>query len=499
MRKLKRNIGLGLLASLCWACVDDPGNYTYRAPETVVPIEISGLQDTTFTINETVSLVPEIKGLENEDDYWFTWYTYRTGQGIPERDTIGRERNLSFLMKYPAGEERTLVYEIKDKQSGVFVNEKINITGISQYGQGWLVLKDENNQTDIDYVSPDGIVQENILEKNAHYKLKGTGIKIVNQTRSYTHQITYPDGTTEMLENIPVWHVLSSEDMVTLNPSDLSVYKHFEDEFYEVPAEIAPQALYENWGDLLLINAGQLHGLYGMSDNVGKFGYAQLDYENLYPAMLPDWYGALVFSSDTRSFVYGTTTSSALSPCSDPAQESPIQVKATNMDADMVAFLERGEGNALGWALMKSVAEPDTYYLADMSVNSTDYPFADFDVIPSTRELVYADVYAANHLNSIWYAKGNKLSYYTKETDDATSFVRDDIYPFPAGETITWIQQYETKYLLVITNADAGWKLYCFELEQDGLSPNIKPGTQPKVWSGNGTARYALWVGEWEE
>ena len=499
MRKLKRNIGLGLWVGLCWACVDDPGNYTYEKPENVVPIEIAGLQDTTFIINETVTLVPEIKGLKDENDYWFTWYTYRGGSGIPVRDTICKERNLSFVMKYPAGEQRTLVYEIKNKKTGVFVNKKIEIYGVTQYAQGWLILKDENNQTDIDFVFPDGSVQENILEANAQYKLKGTGVKIVNQAGDYNHQVTHPDGTTEMLENLAAWHILSSEDMVTLNPSDLSVYKYFEDEFYVAPEIAAPQALCEDWGDLLFINAGQFYGIYAMSDNVGKFGHAQLDYENLYPAMLPNSYGAVVFSQDSRSFVYGTTTSSVLSPCSDPDPESPLQVKATNMDADMVAFLERGSGNALGWALMKSVSEPDTYYLADMAVNSTDYPFADFDPIPSTRELVHADVYAANHLNSIWYGKGNNLSYYTKEADDATSFVRDNLYPFPAGETITWIQQYETKYLLVITNIDAQWKLYCFELEQDGLSPNIKPGTQPKVWTGNGMARYALWVGEWIE
>ena len=498
MRTL-RNIGIGLLASLCWACVDDPGNYTYEDLDSVLSIEILGLRDTTFTINETVALAPEVKGLDDESNYWFTWYTYRGGSGIPERDTICRERNLSFVMKYPSGEERTLVYEIKDKRTGVFVNEKVEITSITKYSQGWLVLKDENNETDIDFAFPDGNVDENILDANSGYKLKGTAVKIVNQTGYYTHQLTYPDGTTEILDGIPVWHVLSSQDMVTLNPDDLSIYKYFKDEFYAEPSEASPQDLYENWGDMLFMNAGQLYGLYGMTDNVGKFGFAKLSYDNLYPAMLADTYGALVFSQDVRSFVFGTPYDPELLPCSLPEAGNPLQVKPTEMDAEMLALLQRGELPTIGWALMKSVSGKEEYYLADVNVNGTDYPFVDFDTISPMRELLYADVYAANQLNSIWYAKGNKLSYYTKDADDETSFVRDNLYPFPAGETIMWMQQWEEKYLLVITSSDAGWKLYRFELEEDGLSPNLKPGAEPKVWSGNGTARYALWIGELEE
>lgn len=491
MRTLKRNIRIGLLVGLCWACVDDPEKATYEDPEKVVPIEILGLRDTTFIINETATLTPELKGMDDESNYWFTWYTYK-GR---ERDTIGVERNLSFVMKYPAGEERTLVYEIKDKRSEVFVNAKVKISAATRYSQGWLVLKDENNQTDIDFIFPDGSIEENILEANAKYKLKGTAVKIVNQTGYYTHQLTHLDGTTEMLDGIPVWHVLSSEDMVTLNPSDLSIYKHFEDEFYSTPSEAMPQDMYENMGDILLMNAGQLYSVYGMTDNVGKFGFPKLNYENLYPKLLLDMYGALVFDQDARSFVFGTTNDHTLQPCLSPEVGNRLQVKPTGMNADVLALLQRGwEWNCSAWALMKNASGKEEYYLADLAINGTDYPFADFDTIPATRELVHADVYAANQLNSIWYAKGNKLSYYTKEGSDETSFVRDNLYPFPAGETITWIYQktFQEKYLLVITNSDAGWKLYRFELEEDGLSPNLKPDVEPEIWSGNGTARYAL-------
>ena len=102
--KIKDIIFAAIISSflLCGACVNDLGNYVYEDQETVLPIEILGLSDTTFLLMETVTLIPELKGLGNEENYDFTWYTYNTATGvIPKRDTIGRERNLTFKMMYP--------------------------------------------------------------------------------------------------------------------------------------------------------------------------------------------------------------------------------------------------------------------------------------------------------------------------------------------------------------------------------------------------------------
>ena len=129
-----------LILLLCVACVDDPGNYNYKDPETILPIEISGLSDTTFKILETISLKPEIKGLGDEENYEFTWYSYPVGNiGYSLRDTLGRERNLTFKMEYAVGETRALVFEVKEKKTGVFVNKKITFRSIAEFSSGYLV------------------------------------------------------------------------------------------------------------------------------------------------------------------------------------------------------------------------------------------------------------------------------------------------------------------------------------------------------------------------
>lgn len=496
---------LGIL--LLGACIDDQGNYTYQEPDAILPIEISGLSDTTFKLLETVTLTPEVKGLENEENYWFTWYAYlKDGVGVPVRDTLGKTRNLTFKMVYPAGESRVLVYEIKDKRTGIFVNTKINIRGVSEFGKGWLVLHDENDQTDIDFVFPDGSVREDLLFENLHAKLQGTAVKVAYQKSRYYHQVTNPDGSVTLLGNLKALHVLSSRDMMTLNPDNLSLYKDFENEFYVAPEVANPQDFIISSFDLFLMNAGEIYTISGMSGNLGKFGLPKLNYSNLFPAMMNHVYSGnvLAFSCDSRSFVTTHPYWMNLDTLFIPKAENPLQVSSTHMNADMIAFVERnGDYSGLkAYALMKSVSGPQEYYLADITFGAQEYPFADFDTIPASRALVHADVYGGHQVNSLYFAKGNVLSYYQKNASDADSYEKTGLYPFPESETITWIKQVESpynskdpfNYLIVITNGNNVWKLYRFELEGDGVSPNLKAGKEPVVYSGKGFARYALWV-----
>lgn len=496
-------IGLFILG----ACIDDTGNYTYEAPDRILPIEISGLSDTTFRVLSTVVLKPEVKGIENEDDYWFTWYTYPLSF-IRGRDTLATTRDLTFEMKYPAGEQHRLVYEIKEKRTGLFVNVKVNITGVSDFTKGWFVLNDVNGETDIDFVFPDGTVKEDILSAYLEKKLSGNAVKIFYQAGNYIHQINNPDGTVTIQKNKKALHVLSTKDMVTLNPDNMSVYKEFKDEFYEDPEVAAPQEIVGTKRDIYLMNGGRIHTIYGMSDHIGKFGFPKFQHGDLYPKMLLFTYGnsnVLSFSRETKSFVMTDTWGSQMNELLEAGDNKPVTVSPTHMNADLITLLYRGEDSdgVKGWALMKNMAGPEEYYLADINWGGGKrYPFADFDTISPNREFLHADVYGAHQLNNFYFAKGNVLSYYQKNASDKDSYEKIDLYPFPAGETITFIEQVESpwnskqpfNHLVVITNSSNGWKLYRFELEGEGISPNILPGSQPIVYSGKGTARYAKYM-----
>lgn len=492
----------GLLCS----CVDDPGNYDYKDIKTMYPIEISGLEDTTLVILSNVTLAPTVTGLNENAEYEYIWYAYPNGiVGIPKRDTLGREKELTFLMNYPSGIDYTLVYEIRDKATGYTVNEKIKIKGKSEFSTGWFILKDENGETDVDFISPEGNVNSDILSKATGEKLKGEAVKMVYQSGRYYHQTEHEDGTVTLDRNLKVFHILSSKDACVVNPEDFSIYKRYEDMFYQAPTEPNPQNLLLLRYDLFLVDNGMVRNIVGMSSNVGKFSYQKLGDADLDADVLGNMASnstLMAFSHATKSFVYLPASSTSFQYFSEP--EDGMGVSPTKMNADLIQLINRQPpvvgGVSSAWALLKSVSGPQEYYLADLSFVGPKYPFADFDTIAPTRELLKADVYGNHFINSFYFAKGNVLSYYQKNDSDQNSIEKTNIWPhFRANETISFISQMATaknaanpwNYLVVLTNSPEGWRMYRFTLLGDGVNPEIDQLVEP-VYHGKGNARYVM-------
>lgn len=507
---------LGVLALLgITSCYDDKGNYSYRDLESVLPIEIKGLpNDTTFMLFSDVELVPEIEGMENEADFQFTWYTYQlyVSGFVPQRDTLATTKNLSFKMEYPAGNQYQLIFEAKEKKTGIFVQKKMRMSVTSEYSEGWFILEDENGRTDMDFIRVDGTVQENLLTEVLGERMPGEAVKLVYMSNKYTDEEVAEDGSITILESQRALHILTTQDMKTLNPGNLSVFKNFDEEFYNVPKTAAPQNMDASGGDMLLINAGQLHSLYGMSANVGKFGVGKTGPGDLMSDMLFHAYSytyAMLFSRETKSFVMGGASSESdkLQEFLPEANGGTVGVSTSNMNKELVCMLQRNRGNSVtkGWALMRGIDDPEKFYIADISFSGQAYPLVDFDEISSERAICHADVYGTHQYNSIYFAKGNVLSYYQKNASDLES-VEELFYEFSPGETISFMQQasisvwdeeaeseVNRSFLVVLTNNTTGWKLYRCPLEGNGLSPALESGAAPVVIAeGKGHARFAL-------
>ena len=55
-------------------------------------LKLTGCQRYFFYVVLEVELTPKITGIENEDDFQFTWYTYQLYASgfIPQRDTLAK-------------------------------------------------------------------------------------------------------------------------------------------------------------------------------------------------------------------------------------------------------------------------------------------------------------------------------------------------------------------------------------------------------------------------
>ena len=110
-------IGIGLITSLqgVQSCIDDRGNYSYISNEELLPVTISGFEDTTVIIRSTLNITPVLENMDDESRYIHLWYAAPsvTAGFTPQRDTLSLEKDLSFEVTYESG-TYNLVYELRD-------------------------------------------------------------------------------------------------------------------------------------------------------------------------------------------------------------------------------------------------------------------------------------------------------------------------------------------------------------------------------------------------
>ncbi len=500
--KFRYMIGLCLcMAVICWNCYDDKGNYDYRDSEEVMPVKIDSLDESySLDVLDSLKLTPHITGMDAEENYLFTWYLNSSYDSYKNtRDTVALTRNLDVAFDCEAG-NYTLIYEIRDKRTDLYVNKKINLEFASDFAHGWYVVKDVNGETDIDFVYPDSTVRNDVFSRINGHKLKGEALKMEYQASFYRHEVTDPDGTVSVLK-VPALFVFSKEDLSVLNATDLTVYKNYDDFFYDIPQRRTPQNFMRVGGrDLALINGGQLYLLYGMASNVGKMSLPMVGNYDLADGMVGHQAkGMMVFDRNSRSFLYSNgfnTTSLVKFP---DKKDGSWAVSANGLDADLIALLSRNTPSrnpSLAYALMQK-RNREEYYLADIRFDG-GYPFTSFDTLSNSYQVAKADVFAAHQVAScIYFASGSTLKAHIVSRDNSlpVSVREKELKSFP-DETISYIAHIKSaspkdkfENLVVLTNSASGWKLYRFALK--GSTFEIEP--EPvAVYKGEGTARYAM-------
>lgn len=487
------------------SCIDDKGNYDYVDYTELHNIIISGLQDTVALRNATLNIEPILENIKDESVYEYTWYAHftTTAGKIIKRDTLATTKNLSTELNLEGG-EYYLYFQIKDVARDIYAYERVKLDVVeSEFFSGWYVLKDTDNQTDFDYINLDDKVFANVLRDitytpTGNNMLKGKAVKMMDQPARYYHVIENEDGTKETLVNQSALHIMSTEDFKTFNSKNMRLFKNYEDQFYGPPEKMIPQDVNVPWqygGDVYLLNGGKLHSIYGMSDNIGKFGgakVAETSTYDLHPGMLAGSFDALVFDKVSRSFWRSSSSAQNYTKVAvDETKISPI-----NMNAQMVDLLPTNDYMSFspkGYAIMQSTTDNEEYYIALVNP-SMSYIFTTFDTIPRGSLMPKAKVKAAPNLgNYIYYAYDNKLYAYkdAKDLEMKESLIKE----LPAGETISFIKTIPNPYtkeasVVVLANKNNNWKLYLFDLIGSG-NPEVQPEPH-KVIEGTGNARYVM-------
>ena len=478
-------IALGFLSLFAISCVDDKGNYIYEDVSKILPVTISGISDTTIMSGTILKIIPEVRNVDR--DYAYSWYAIpiSTSGSIRKKTILAETLELNNYVRLPDG-VYTLYFEVRDVARDIFALKQVMLTvTATEITYGWYVLKDINDETDFDYINTDGVLYPDILLASEN-RLKGTAVKMIFQDRGYYHL----DKT-----GLQAMHVLSSHDIKTFNGRNLfEVYKEYEDEFYVVPDVCAPQSIeFTEGGDLLLLNAGKLHSVYGMTINAGKFSTPKVGFYNLFRKMFTvTGIGGetLVFDLETCTFFTADSWGTRLGQMND--REGAVS--PTNMDATLTDLLQsqRNYTNVRGYAIMKNKSKEE-YYMRGLNFSGAAYPFTSFDTIPAGYKMPYAAYKAIPFAGAfVYFGDANKLYVYRNA---AVANRETLLKTLPEDESIAYLATLyasgKYNYLVVLTNNATGWKLYVYNVRALG---NYELLEEPAfVYSGTGHARYVMY------
>lgn len=500
---------IALLSFSIEACVKDDGNYVYKDEQEVMPTEIIGMgtnMNYTATTLEPFTLEIDIKGLkaEDEDKFEYCWTSYPVnGSG---RDTLCHTKNCYVEQIRIKPGQHFLSFEMRNKSNGAMklVYSMLNVS--SKLSNGWFVLKDKDNVTDVDLYNLEGQFYPDLLKTINGGSIPGLAKGFSYLAEGYSHEVTNPDGTVEMLKNMKAFFITTTEDMRAYNADDIKLLKTFNDMFLFAPPAVAdPQGVIIGMSGLYAINNNKIHYIQRFYENRGQFGFPAQGNYSLYPTIcLNGNQSSLVFDEISSSFKgvrFGNMTLSDLS-------EVPNVRSCNNMNCDVV-FLKEQEAyyflTKKGVAILKDKTTGE-YYSAKLDLALTQQgknPIIDFKTIPTDREILKATTFGNNHVNSVVYfsAGDNRVGSYNIDNQ-----IEKTILTLPADEKISLVRHiFFTNYttgnlsrFAVLTNKNDKWKLYTFEFEGK-TAEIIIPTTITPMAEGEGNAKYVTYVGAGSE
>lgn len=506
MKKLTTYFCLLFFCILPIACIDDQGNYDYIDESSVLPVQIEGLcSDTTILKGETLRLSPIIVN-DDPSRYTYSWYImdYVAAGFLPRQWDLGEEKNLEWTANLDAAQYR-LNFRIYDKQLDLFTRHEIVVTiTAAPMTTGWYILKDNESETDIDYISSDNERYNDIL---AGYQeaIPGTAISMAYQNGRYYHTITNEDGSVTTKSGLSAYHILTSEDIRTYDAKDFTLYKTFEEEFYAAPDVCRPQVVAYS-SNVYLLNDGKIHKISVMSANIGKFGAAFPGTYDLAGFLLP--YGAsdkMVFDLNTHSFFKIGYNGSDLVPIEEAATTSDT-LALQNMDYELQCACSHESSSTFAFT-MKNVIDNNYILLSgtriyDPSTYTYSVSWQNISSIPESSRLCSTRIMAQAKATSFFYfaVDGNVYSYVISQDTSLEQRERERL-SFP-GETVTnltYISNFEidnnttTEALAVLTSQNGIWKLRVYALLGES-TPDLN--TTPLLeYEGNGNGRYLLYRG----
>ncbi len=501
MKKILYIFYLTLIVLSLTSCFKDLGNYDYTGNEVIT---ITGVEDSYSGIQgaDSLTITPTVTSNKPNADFEYYYALYETNvQGYaPVLDTI--QKGGKDLIKYPISRKSMtygLVFMAKNKTTGVTGFAKSVLNVVTKFNDGWYVIKDASNITDLDLFDNTGkLVVQNVLLTINGKQLKGKA-----QALSFASNYSVYDAGLGRFVNTKTIFPVSDIDAKAVVLSTAKIAKNFDGLFYdEVSEPYNPTMIFATFQGIWITNNGRAYSINTMSSNVGVFG-AQSPIDVSYSsyhlskyAANHSTYGPLCFDETSCSFVVVPNGGGQLVATKD-ATNSDMTVN--NNNNNLLYMGSRGKSNSYCFAVMQSKAGPAVKFISKIEgfTNSTG-PSLKFtnDTLSVSDPAYNATIYTSNQsMDVLYFVSGNNI-YRKNVASKGTTSIQLGFSP-PAGETITFIKHYLnystylTDNLFIVGTESAGkYKVRMFVINTIG-DINTTP---VRTFEGNGRAADVLLV-----
>ena len=201
------------------SCASDEGNYSYKELNT---LSITGVEQ-SYEIEQfsTLEINPIISGSlsfesENYDYVWFLHLVNDLTNSAP--DTLSKMKNLKAEIGNSPSGNYELVFQVKDRSTGLFTQTTSNLTIVNSFSKGLAILSSNDGMSDVTFINSLNKVIDNVYSAVNGRSLGKNPIGIFHAGRN---------------ANCHQQLIISTEDScVVVNGTDFSYEMNLNDMFY---------------------------------------------------------------------------------------------------------------------------------------------------------------------------------------------------------------------------------------------------------------------------
>lgn len=468
------------------ACYRDKGNYDYTLREEIV---LQGV-DSVYNVISGETVLDLKAELTPQDDYDYLWFLQSPGKiGY---DTLSLEQSLVWEANIPQG-AYTLYLKATSRSDGYSRIFSINVWSVSDYSDGWFLLKGIDGMTDVDFHSA---VEEKVIP-DLLLKFSGERMKGKPGDISYMPYVYFLPSEGEARMTKMFW-ACSSEDAWLVDVNNMNKEVDWESMFLESGKDELPLFNMPGYQGMFMCSTGNSYYLNTQGQVTCQFGLnSDFGEEGLHPAGygigLTGLTGFYIFDRLNQRFVALTSNGNEVTFLSERENGESMVVDVNHTGTDLCYMGVGKRDSKVFYAVME---DESSRYVYTVNIHPYIYtgPYWNpiVKAVPvSGKKLNEATLFAVHSTHPYIYyndATGEAVHYYDATGDKEVT----DVLRFP-GERITFMKDlfYDATgnnasesydKFAIATEKDGHYKVYLYEM----LNGRPDASKEPEILEGEG-------------